>query len=61
MSESVPPTFGRAVFIRVHRVAEIMGLSVRTVQSYCATGTIPATQVGRHWLVPVSYLRGLGR
>ncbi len=58
---TAPSTFGRAAFVRVHRVAEVMSLSTRTVRSYCESGTIPASRVGRHWLVPVSFLRGLTR
>ena len=56
-----PATFGRACFVQVHRAAIVLGLSARTVRRYCEEKTIPATRVGGVWLVPVSYLRGLGR
>jgi hypothetical protein len=56
-----PSTYGRAVFVQVHRVAEALSLSPRTVQHYCATGVIPASRVGKQWLVPVAYLRSLLR
>ncbi len=60
MSQS-PSTFGRARFVQVHRVAEVLSLSHRTVQHHCASGVIPAQRVGKAWLVPVDYLRSLSR
>ena len=59
MTTTAPSTFGRASFIRVHRAAEIMSLSARTIRSYCESGAIPAQRVGRHWLIPVVYIRSL--
>ena len=54
-----PPTFGRALYVQVHRAAEVLSLSQRTVRRHCAEGVIPATRVGSAWLVPVAFLRSL--
>lgn len=51
-------TYGEAAYVTVQRAAKALSLSARTVRDYAATNTIPARRVGRHWLVPVSWLRG---
>ena len=47
--------------IKVAELAEITGISARTIQHWCRTGAIPADRVGpRTWAVDISALEARG-
>ena len=35
----------------VSQAAQHLGLAARTVRKYCAEGRLPATKVGRDWMI----------
>ena len=52
---------GRPAFMRVPEAAQRLGISARRVRSLCRRGIIPASKLGRTWLIPVSKFEGFIR
>lgn len=48
------------IIFNVKQVAEMVGKSESTVRGWCKDGTLPATKMGRSWLVSREALERLG-
>ena len=50
---------GRRVVLSIDEVAELLGFHRETVRRAIARGVIPASRIGRTYLIPRKYVEGL--
>lgn len=49
----------KPLFLKPEQVADLLQFNVRTIHEWCKGGRIPATQVGRNWRIPATYVESM--
>lgn len=53
----LPTKFAERAFVSVEETADMLGLPAQTVYGHVRTKVLPATKMGKRWLIPVQALR----